>query len=265
MATPSPCIVIGDDEQGYDLDLFCIPKHYADDLEKVYIPHGLIMDRTERLAREIMKGMGGHHIVALCVLKGGYKFFADLLDYIKALNRNSDKSIPMTVDFIRLKSYCNDQSTGDIKVIGGDDLSTLTGKDIIDTGKTMKTLLSLLKQYNPKMVKVASFIEVFPSVKDAPYSWDLIMGLAGLMVPLEHPAADDLFCHLCTDNLDSAGLLTNQEIVGFEVPDKFVVGYALDYNEYFRDLNIACGFGKCQSSDADASNACFPSEELGRD
>lgn len=53
-----------------------------------------------------MKGMGGHHIVALCVLKGGYKFFADLLDYIKALNRNSDKSIPMTVDFIRLKSYC---------------------------------------------------------------------------------------------------------------------------------------------------------------
>ena len=49
--------------------------------------------------------MGGHHIVALCVLKGGYKFFADLLDYIKALNRNSDQSIPMTVDFIRLKSY----------------------------------------------------------------------------------------------------------------------------------------------------------------
>ena len=53
-----------------------------------------------------MKDMGGHHIVALCVLKGGYKFFADLLDYIKALNRNSDRSIPMTVDFIRLKSYC---------------------------------------------------------------------------------------------------------------------------------------------------------------
>ncbi|KAJ6653777.1 hypothetical protein lerEdw1_008706 [Lerista edwardsae] len=194
------CIVIGDDEQGYDLDLFCIPKHYAEDLEKVYIPHGLIMDRTERLAREIMKGMGGHHIVALCVLKGGYKFFADLLDYIKALNRNSDKSIPMTVDFIRLKSYCNDQSTGDIKVIGGDDLSTLTGKDIIDTGKTMKTLLSLLKQYNPKMVKVASLL-----VKRTPRS----VGY-------------------------------RPDFVGFEVPDKFVVGYALDYNEYFRDLNSAC-------------------------
>ncbi len=43
--------------------------------------------------------------MALCVLKGGYKFFADLMDYIKTLNQNSDKSVPLTVDFIRLKSY----------------------------------------------------------------------------------------------------------------------------------------------------------------
>lgn len=28
-------------------------------------------------------------------------------------------------------------------------------------------------------------------------------------------------------------------VVGFEVPDKFLVGYALDYNEYFRDLNVS--------------------------
>lgn len=62
--------------------------------------------RTERLARDIVQDMGEHHIVALCVLKGGYKFFADLLDYIKALNQNSDKSVPLTVDFIRVKSYC---------------------------------------------------------------------------------------------------------------------------------------------------------------
>ncbi|XP_006881942.1 PREDICTED: hypoxanthine-guanine phosphoribosyltransferase [Elephantulus edwardii] len=202
----APSLLIGDDEAGYDLGLFCIPNHYVADLESVFIPHGLIMDRTERLARDVMKEMGGHHIVALCVLKGGYKFFADLLDYIKALNRNSDKSIPMTVDFIRLKSYCNDQSTGDIKVIGGDDLSTLTGKnvliveDIIDTGKTMQTLLSLVKQYNPKMVKVASLL-----VKRTPRS----VGY-------------------------------RPDFVGFEIPDKFVVGYALDYNEYFRDLNHIC-------------------------
>lgn len=61
--------------------------------------------RIERLARDIVRDMGTQHIVALCVLKGGYTFFADLMDYIKALNRNSDKSVPLTVDFIRLKSY----------------------------------------------------------------------------------------------------------------------------------------------------------------
>uniref|UniRef100_A0AAY5EKW4 Hypoxanthine phosphoribosyltransferase n=1 Tax=Electrophorus electricus TaxID=8005 RepID=A0AAY5EKW4_ELEEL len=177
---------ISDEEQGYDLDLFCIPKHYADDLERVYIPHGLILDRTERLAREIMKNMGGHHIVALCVLKGGYKFFADLLlDYIKALNRNSDL-------------------TKQIHLILNDThphlLDLLLVRDIIDTGKTMKTLLELLKQYNPKMVKVASLL-----VKRTPRS----VGY-------------------------------RPDFVGFEVPDKFVVGYALDYNEYFRDLNHIC-------------------------
>lgn len=65
-----------------------------------------LCSRTERLARDIVRDMGAHHIVALCVLKGGYKFFADLLDYIKTLNQNNDKSVPLTVDFIRVKSYC---------------------------------------------------------------------------------------------------------------------------------------------------------------
>ena len=37
-------------------------------------------------------------------------------------------SIQMSVDFIRLKSYDNDESTGQVKIIGSDDLSSLTGK-----------------------------------------------------------------------------------------------------------------------------------------
>jgi hypoxanthine phosphoribosyltransferase len=37
-------------------------------------------------------------------------------------------------------------------------MSFLFQKDIIDTGKTMQTLLSLVKQYNPKMVKVARYV-----------------------------------------------------------------------------------------------------------
>lgn len=36
---------IADDEKGHELDLFCVPRHYENDLDKVIIPHGLIMDR----------------------------------------------------------------------------------------------------------------------------------------------------------------------------------------------------------------------------
>lgn len=52
-----------------------------------------------------MDDLGDHDIVVLCVLKGGYQFCADLVERIKALNRNSNKTLPMRVDFIRLKSY----------------------------------------------------------------------------------------------------------------------------------------------------------------
>lgn len=52
-----------------------------------------------------MDDLGDNDIVVLCVLKGGYQFCADLVDRIKALSRNSSRTIPMRVHFIRLKSY----------------------------------------------------------------------------------------------------------------------------------------------------------------
>lgn len=42
-----------------------------------------------------------------CFLKGGYKFFAFFLDHIKALNQNVDKSVPVTVDFVRISRVSN--------------------------------------------------------------------------------------------------------------------------------------------------------------
>ncbi|KAI4902701.1 hypothetical protein NFI96_028976, partial [Prochilodus magdalenae] len=182
-----------DDDKGHELSLFCVPKHYEEDLDSVIIPNGLIKDRTERLARDIVRDMGGHHIVALCVLKGGYKFFADLMDYIKALNQNSDKSVPLSVDFIRLKSYSVSHPS-EVSLLNH---SFNVFQDIIETGRTMETLLALLDECHPKLVKVASLL-----VKRTPRS---------------------------------SGY--RPDYIGFEVPDKFLVGYALDYNEYFRDLS----------------------------
>uniref|UniRef100_A0A668A206 Phosphoribosyl transferase domain containing 1a n=1 Tax=Myripristis murdjan TaxID=586833 RepID=A0A668A206_9TELE len=160
-------IVIKDDWPGYSLDLFTYPEHYHEDIESVYIPHGVIMDRIERLARHIVDDIGDHDIVVLCVLKGGYKFCSDLVEFIKVLGRNSNTYLETRVEFIRLKSYLvgerqttNDQSTEDLHIIGSRDLSFLRGKvclkkrAIVDTGKTMKALLKHVETFQPKMVKV---------------------------------------------------------------------------------------------------------------
>ncbi|KAM3822687.1 phosphoribosyltransferase domain-containing protein 1 [Vipera latastei] len=199
-------VVISDDWPGYSLDLFTYPQHYCGDLDYVLIPHGIIVDRTERLAKDIMQDIGYNDIVVLCVLKGGYKFCADLVEHIKNLSRNSERFISMKVDFVRVKSYQNDQSMEDTRIIGGDDFSKLAGKnvliveDIIGTGRTMRALLDSIKKYKPRMVKVASLL-------------------------VKRTALPDGF---------------RPDYYGFEIPDLFVVGYALDYNEYFRDLNHLC-------------------------
>ena len=52
-----------------------------------------------------MKDIGCCDIMVLCVLKGGYKFCADLVEHLKNISRNSDRFVSMKVDFIRLKSY----------------------------------------------------------------------------------------------------------------------------------------------------------------
>ncbi|XP_024910100.1 phosphoribosyltransferase domain-containing protein 1 isoform X2 [Cynoglossus semilaevis] len=99
-------IVIKDEWPGYSLDLFTYPEHYSGDIECVYIPHGVIMDRVERLASYIKEDFGDNdNIVVLCVLKGGYKFCSDLVEFIKILGRNSNKYLETRVEFIRLKSY----------------------------------------------------------------------------------------------------------------------------------------------------------------
>ncbi|KFV66513.1 Phosphoribosyltransferase domain-containing protein 1, partial [Dryobates pubescens] len=175
-------VQISDNWPGYSLDLFTYPQHYYGDLEYVLIPHGIIVDRTERLAKDIVQDIGDNDIVVLCVLKGGYKF------------------ISMKVEFVRLRSYHNDQSMQDMQIMGGDDLSKLTGKDIVGTGRTMKVLLDNIEKYRPKMIKVASLLVKRTSQPDG----------------------------------------YRPDYYGFEIPDLFVVGYALDYNEHFRDLNHIC-------------------------
>ncbi|XP_026884676.2 hypoxanthine-guanine phosphoribosyltransferase isoform X1 [Electrophorus electricus] len=199
-------VVIQEGWPGYNLELFNYPEHYHGDIENVYIPHGVIMDRIESIARDILEDLGQHTLMVLCVLKGGYKFCADLVDSIKAQSRSTNCPLTVRVEFIRLKSYLNDRSTEDLHITGPDDLSVLRGKNvliveaIVGTGKTMMSLLKHVVTFQPKTIKVAGLL-----VKQGP---------------------------------NGAAMLP--DYVGFVIPNHFVVGYALDYNEYFRDLDHIC-------------------------
>ncbi|KAF8959565.1 hypoxanthine phosphoribosyltransferase 1 [Entomortierella lignicola] len=202
---PTKWIDVNTESFQYSLDHFVIPDHYESDLESVLIPHGVIMDRVEKLAKLIVQQATGP-LVVCCVLKGGHQFFADLVNYIKKNSTRGGKTLPLSLEFIKVKSYHNDTS-GDVKLsLTDEECKEFSGKniliveDIIDTGKTMVKLLNKLKQYAPESVKVASLL-----IKKTPLSNGYI-----------------------------------PDYVGFAIPDAFVVGYALDYNEYFRDLDHIC-------------------------
>lgn len=200
------CVVIPDNFCGYSTELFCIPKHYKDDIECVFLPCGLVQDRIERMAQDIILHYQDKPFRALCVLKGGYRFFADMLDRVRHYYHFNQYSTPFSTDFIRVKSYVNDKPGGEITVMGLDSMEALKGQniliveDIIETGKTMTALVEYLKTFEPKEIQVSSLF-VKRSPRSSGYKPD--------------------YC-------------------GFEIPDKFVVGYALDYNDHFRDLSHVC-------------------------
>ncbi|KAJ3413731.1 hypoxanthine phosphoribosyltransferase 1 [Chytridiales sp. JEL 0842] len=194
------------DNSSYSKSHFLIPGHYNEDVDSVMVPHGLIMDRVEKLAHEIAQDTH-NPVVACCVLKGASVFFADLMGFLKKLKNANNESIPLSFEFIKVKSYHNDESTGNVKIsLSDEELASFKGKDllivedIVDSGKTMVSLIELLKQYQPASIRVVSLL-----LKKT-----------------------------------SRGNGYIPEYVGFAIPDLFVVGYALDYNEYFRDLDHLC-------------------------
>jgi hypoxanthine phosphoribosyltransferase len=117
-------------------------------------------------------------------------------DLIRALN------VPCTVDFVRMASYGGESvSSGKIRI--GRDLETpiagrdiLIVEDIVDTGITLSRLMEILRERRPASLKVCAFLDKRER-RRVPFAADY---------------------------------------VGFSIPDRFVVGYGLDYNEKFRFL-----------------------------
>ena len=147
---------------------------------------------VERLGKQISKDYEGKNLVLVSVLKGAVVFMADLMRAI---------DIPLSIDFMVVSSYNKTESTGTVKIIK--DLDTdLTGKDILivedilDTGRTLASLLQILKMRNPASLKICTFLNK-PTRREVDVEADYI---------------------------------------GFTIPNEFVVGYGLDYLGYYRNL-----------------------------
>ena len=106
------------------------------------------------------------------------------------------------IDFIAVSSYGpSTQTSGEVKLVK--DLETSVGgtdlllvEDIVDTGLTLDYLLRLLRSRNPRSLKVCSLLSK-PSRRQVEVDIDYL---------------------------------------GFEIPDRFVVGYGLDLDQRYRNL-----------------------------
>ena len=108
---------------------------------------------------------------------------------------------PVTVDFLIVSSYEKTESTGKINIhydIREDikNKDVLVIEDIIDTGLTMSAIRQHLLSYNPSSLKLCVFLDK----KERRIK----------EIPLDY--------------------------VGFEIPDEFVVGYGLDFENEYRNL-----------------------------
>ena len=157
-----------------------------------YIERETIQARIKELAKVITEEFKGKKPLFLCVLNGAFSFASELF-----LNVETDAEI----SFIRLKSYEGTSTSGVVKEVMGltEDISgrqVIVIEDIVDTGNTIKRLVSDLQAKNPESVKIATL----------------------LFKP------ESLQCDVRPD------------YVGFSIPPKFIIGYGLDLDGLARNL-----------------------------
>lgn len=160
---------------------------------KPFITEAEIQAATQSIAQKIDNDYRLNPPLILPVLDGAFVFAAALTNKLEC---NAEFS------FIKYKSYQNTKSTGKINQLLGLDVEIkdkdiLLVEDIIDTGLTISYLLTELKKYQPRSIKIATLLSKPDAIKTP-----LIIDYNGI-----------------------------------EIPNRFVVGYGMDYNGLGRNLN----------------------------
>lgn len=115
-----------------------------------------IDERVRYLGKQISGYYGDEPLVCVCVLKGAYAFFTDLM-------RNL--SIHPLMDFVRLSSYADKTSRQSRMVFSKDmeidvkDKHVLIVEDIVDTGHSMRFLCKVLEARSPLSVRIAAMVD----------------------------------------------------------------------------------------------------------
>lgn len=115
-------------------------------------------------------------------------------------------TVPLEIDFMDVTSYgLSTSSSGEVRIIKDleysvQDKDVLIIEDIVDTGLTLKHITEILKTRNPRSIKICCLLDK-PSRRKANIVADY---------------------------------------VGYSIPDRFVVGYGLDYAEQYRNYPEVC-------------------------
>jgi hypoxanthine phosphoribosyltransferase len=158
----------------------------------IFLTEAKIKEQVNLVAEQINKDFAGKKPLFIAVLNGSFIFAADLMRCI---------NIPCEIEFVRVSSYVGTTTTGQVKQLLGlkEDIKgrhVVIVEDIIDSGLTMKELLSILESKGAADVKVAS-----------------------LLVKPDNLQVDLDISYRC-----------------FEIPNDFILGYGLDYDGEGRNL-----------------------------
>lgn len=133
--------------------------HMSDDLTgkqpKILIPEAKLQSRITELAAEINHDFKGREIVAICILKGSFIFFSDLIRKLDG---------PLSCEFLGVSSYGNRMvSSGEVKITLDineplENKHVLIIEDIVDTGLTLSYIMSTLRARKPASIKSCALL-----------------------------------------------------------------------------------------------------------
>lgn len=159
---------------------------------KPVIPPESITARVKELGAAISREYRGRELLVVCVLKGAFIFLADLVRHV---------DVPVRVEFVRLASYGDKDRPGELCFLQDMD-SPCEGKhvlvveDIVDSGRSMSMLLTILRSRGAASVKLCALI----------------------------------------DKVERREVEVTVDFSGFTLAKGFLVGYGLDFAEDYRCL-----------------------------